>query len=255
MPEPPLPPDPPPRPARPGAERRRRSWWLGVALLAVLPSLGTLSAPLVAEDAGILGHVHRHGAWEDWVGPQYGLHLLAFWRPVVSASWWLQEAISGVDPLPLRAVNLLCHALAAVVVGLVARRAGAGALGALAAGGLAAVFPEQGGTVTWAAGRTDGIVSLGMALACLAVLARRPAAAFAAAFLACATKEFAFALPVWAAALLLAKGSPRIERRRDLWRGLAPLCAAVGIALVSRRLALGAWGGGYLAGASRGGLL
>ena len=75
--------------------------------------------------------------------------LLAFWRPVVTASWSLQEATTGVDPAPLRAFNLLCHAFAAAGIGLLARRLGAGAVGAVVAGGMAALFPEQGGTVTW----------------------------------------------------------------------------------------------------------
>ncbi len=246
--------EPPPESVSPVAEgpaaacpEGARWWWAVVLILAVMPSWGTVDAPLIAEDAGILRHVHREGALDDWTGPQYGLHLLAFWRPLVSSSWAWQEATTGVDAEALRILNILCHALAAVAVGFLARRLGASGLGALVAGGMAALFPEQGGTVTWVAGRTDGLVSLLMVLACILALDRRAVLAFATAFLACATKEMAFMLPFWAALLIWARGASSAGVRADWIRGFVPLVVAVGIAFAWRRVALGVWVGGYLA--------
>ena len=222
-------------------------WWVAVVLLAAVPSLWTLEAPLVAEDAGLLGIAHREGALADWARPQGGLHLLAFWRPLVSMSWAGQEYLTGVDPAPLRAFNLICHALAALGVGLVVRRLGCSTLAALAAGGMAALFPEQGGTVTWVAGRTDGMVSLLMVFTCVLALDRRAVAALLLAFLACAVKEMAFMLPFWVALLLWAREGRAVVGRDVLRRGLLPVVLGVGIALLVRRLALGMWVGGYLA--------
>src|SRR5262245_51480195 len=139
-----------------GIEARRVSLAaLGVVLLALLPSVGTLAAPWIAEDASILARVRADGPWADWTRSQYGLLLLRFWRPVVSTSWALQEAWTGIAPVPLREFNLALHALTALLVFACARRLGAGLSGAFVAGAWIALFPEQGGTSTWLAGRTD----------------------------------------------------------------------------------------------------
>jgi hypothetical protein len=228
---------------------RRRDLTLGgwcvlaVVLLAIVPSLGTLDAPLLADDAAILGYVEREGALEDWTGPQYGLQLVAFWRPMVTASWWAQEAITGDAVLPLRTLNLLCHVLSALALAAVARRIGCTRLGALVAGGMAALFPEQGGTVTWVAGRVDSLCTPLMLLACLCALDRRHLTAAVVAFLACATKEIGFLVPGWVFLLVWARG----DRFVEILRAFLPVLLAVLIAFVWRHLALGGWVGGYLA--------
>src|SRR5688572_17273339 len=136
--------------------------WLGllgpgllVALLACLPSLGTFSAPWIAEDSLLLAQAHAEGHWPDWIRSQGGMQIVRFWRPLVSASWDLQEAWTGVAVVPLRIFNLSLHVLASVLVAALALRLGAGRIGACLAGAWVATFPEQGGTCTWLAGRTD----------------------------------------------------------------------------------------------------
>lgn len=215
---------------------------LGALVLALAPSWGTLAAPLVSDDAAILGHVHRQDAWADWVRPQYGLTTLRFWRPLVSLVWDLQEAWTGIAPAPLRAYNLACHAAAALLLVLLAWRLGCGALGAFAAGAFGASFPEQGGTLTWIAGRTDGTCAPLSVLALAALAARRPVAAGVAAFLACAAKEMAFVLPAMAVACAWAGPA---EGRRERLRGALAVTVAVGLALFWRRAAVGSWIGGY----------
>lgn len=234
--------------AEAGAPRRARLGKLGgglaVALLAVGPSWGTLQAGWIAEDAAILGRIHRTGALADWTGSQYGLGLVSFWRPVVSTTWALQEAWTGIATPPLRLLNLLSHVGCALLAVGVVRRLGGRLPAALLAGALIGLFPHQGGTVTWIAGRVDTLSGLFLMLAAWAVLGRRPAWAALPAFLACASKEVAFVVPVWVVALLWARGDPP---REVVARSLAVVLATVA-AFVWRGLALGAWVGGYPAG-------
>ncbi len=235
--------------ARGNGARRFRWVLFAVALAAILPSVGTLGAPLVSDDAAALGYVHRGGLFDDWLGPQYGMRIIRFWRPMVTTSLALQERLTGVEPLPLRALNLLCHVATACLAASIARRLGAGALGGLAAGLLAASFPEQGGTVTWVVGRVDSLAAPFFLLACWLALGaaeggRRlvhAVGAGLAALLACATKEIAFVVPAWGAALAFGRG----DRPLAALRAAAPLLVGAVVAFLWRRLALGVWVGGY----------
>ncbi|MCZ6596213.1 MAG: hypothetical protein O7B99_01090 [Planctomycetota bacterium] len=212
-----------------------------MVVLALLPTVGRLGAPPISDDAAALGYVHRSGFLGDWVAPQYGLELVRFWRPLATTTLGLQEALTGTAAAPLRALNLVAHVAAALLVGLLARRLGAGALGALAAGGLAACTPEQGGTVIWLVGRVDSLSVALVLLAAWLALGGRRVAALAAAFLACATKEVAFVLAPWTWLFALGRG----DSMRAALRPALPLLAASAAALVWRRLALGEWVGGY----------
>src|SRR5262245_13037221 len=229
--------------ANPGAEEARsvRLAALGVVILALLPSVGTLRAPWIAEDAAILARVRADGPWADWGRTQYGLQILRFWRPLVSTSWAVQEAWTGIAPLPLRLFNLTLHALLAGLVFALARRLGAGFPGAFLAGAWIALFPEQGGSVTWLAGRTDLLCGVFLVASAHAALGRAWLASAPLAFLACASKEFGFSAPLWAAGLAWACGA----RGSELVRRALPATVAVGIALVWRRAAIGGFGGGY----------
>lgn len=226
-----------------GAEERKatRLALLWVVLLALLPSVGTLTAPWIAEDAGILAQVRADGPWADWGRGQYGMQILRFWRPLVSTSWALQEAWTGIAPLPLRLFNLTLHAWVAALVFACARRLGARLPGAVLAGAWIGLFPEQGGTVTWLAGRTDLLCALFLVACTTVALGRRtsPSAAFA--FLACASKEFGFLAPLWVAGFVLARGG---NLREALGRA-GPASAGVALAFAWRWLALGGLAGGY----------
>jgi len=225
--------------------------WLVVALLALLPSLGTLDAPWIAEDAALLAQAHRDGPWVDWTRSQGGMEIVRFWRPVVSASWALQEAWTGIDPVPLRLFNLVLHVLASSLAFLCALRLGLGATGALAAGAWVATFPEQGGTCTWLAGRTDLLAAVLLLASVWSALGKRGLLSAPLAFLASATKEFGFLAPLWILALAWARG----ERGRALLARGAPAALAVAVALGWRTLVLGGVGGYPAASAGRGALL
>lgn len=214
---------------------------LGVILLALLPSVGTLAAPWIAEDASILAQVHADGPWADWGRGQYGMQLLRFWRPLVSTSWALQEAVSGIDPLPLRSFNLGLHALVALAVFGLALRLGVGLRGAFLAGAWSALFPAQGGTVTWLAGRTDLLCAVFLVGSAWAALGPRPMLGAPLAFLACASKEFGFLAPLWCFLLALAGGADGRLALRRTW----PAALGAGVAFVWRWLALDGATGGY----------
>ena len=216
---------------------------LGICLLGLLPSWGTWGAPLIAEDTSILARVHEHGAAADWSGPQYGLHLVRFWRPVVSTSWWLQERLVGLDVRLLRTLNLALPIVVALALAYCVQRGRTGRVGALVGAATVLSFPFQGGTVTWLSGRTDSLVAAGMMLSVAACLARPSAVrvllTFLLAFLACASKEFGFLLPLWVAGFWLAFPHGMSAR------SAVAVIAATSVAFAWRWSALGTFVGGY----------
>ena len=224
-----------------------------ILLAAWLPSWGTLGLPFLAEDASILGRMGSAGAFDDWFQAQYGVeHVVRFWRPVVSMSWWLQAKLAGAEAWPGRLFGVLVHGLSALVLARLLLTFGVRRVAALLAALAAALFWHQGGTLTWMAGRTDSMVALGMLLSLWAVLARQSALAFFLTLAACATKEFAFVLPAWAALLLWAQEAPRGQSTKPerWWLGLLPVLSATLLAFGWRTWALGTWDGGYAGGAS-----
>jgi len=224
-------------------EQRRWVLWLAVlvALVAVLPSIGTLGAGLISDDGAALGYVHAHGAFADWFKPEYDLHTFRFWRPLVTVSLGLQEAVFGAAPVPLRLLNLAGHVATALLVMQLARQLGARLVGATLIGCLVALFPYQGGTVTWIVGRVDSqCVPLALG-AIVAALAGRSAWAGLLFFLALATKEIALAVPFATAALALARGRGFAQMRRPL----VVMALVLAGTILWRRVAIGTWVGGY----------
>jgi len=232
-----------PAPLRPHetTPRARRLVLATVALLAFTPSFGTLGAPLLADDGAILGSVARRDVLADLWGPQYGLELIRFWRPLTTWSWAAQLATTGVDPLPLRALNLACHLATACLGATILFRLRAPYLAALATGATIALFPYQGGTVTWVAGRVDSLCACFVLLAGATALGPRPALAALPAALACATKEQGFCVVAWIVLLRWAAGDAPAAVARRTW---VP-CAAVLACLLWRSVALGTAVGGY----------
>ncbi|MEM7306882.1 MAG: hypothetical protein AAF682_09440 [Planctomycetota bacterium] len=217
---------------------------MAVLFFALAPSFGTLDAPLISDDTSALAYVAREAPFADWGQPQYGMRVIRFWRPLVTASLDVQELLTGVDPVPLRRYNLAWHAAGAVLAGLLALRLGAGRPGALAAGLLAGSFPEHGGTVTWIVGRVDSQTVPLVLLACWLALGRGAGAALGAAltaFLACASKELAFCVPALGLTLALARGGAL----RAALGTFLPLLVGASVAFLARRAALGTWVGGY----------
>jgi len=223
------------------SKQREKVTWTLLVLLALLPVMGAQQAGWIADDAAILGYVQREGALADWTASQYGLQLVSFWRPVVTTSWWIQEATTTTWAPALHLFNILNHVGCVLLAAGIVQRLGGSRRPMLVAGALVAFFPDQGGTVTWIAGRVDTLSGFFVMLTAWAALGRRPAWAALPAFLACASKEVAFAVPAWVIALRWAAG----DDGRALIRNTGATIGAVVVAFVWRRLALGIWTGGY----------
>lgn len=110
--------------------------------------------------------------WADVASPRQS----GYYRPVVLMSYAAQRAMSGLEPLPFHAFNLLGHAATALLVLLLARSLGLSTLqSALVALGFA-VHPAHTESVAWVSGRTDVLATLFCLASLLCALpARRPA--------------------------------------------------------------------------------
>lgn len=214
---------------------------LVLVLAAWFPSLGTLRAPWIAEDAAVLARVAAEGVWADWNRPWFGMEIVRFWRPLVTLSWGAQHALSGIEPLPLRLFNLALHTGCVLFVYGIARRLGAGLFAALLAGLWVAWFPEQGGTVTWLSGRTDLLCGVLLLASVYAALGARPWLALPCAFLAASAKEFGFLAAPWCALLACGRG----DTWREAVRRAVPAALAAAAAFLWRWKALGTPSGGY----------
>lgn len=204
---------------------------LAVAVAAVyLPSLGgdfvwddrhlIESAPLVTEPSS-LGAFFRAPFWSD---AEQGIE--AYYRPLVTISYALDHRLHGPNPAGFHLTNLLLHLVNVLLVLALARRTGAGLLGAGIAAGLWALLPRLAESVAWISGRTDLLAALFSLAALLAHPLRRAGPWLSAALLfagLCAKEVALAALP---ALLLAALAAPRPERRSELGRLIPPATAA-----------------------------
>lgn len=225
------------------APERRASGWLAIALgaLAIVLLLAHSGFGLLSEDSAALAYAAEHGPWADWLGPQYDLRVVRFWRPLVTWSLAAQERIGGTDAIWLRSLNLVCHGTSVAVLVLLAAELGAGRLGAALCGLAAATTPCAGGAVLWVVGRVDALCVALFLCSVLLALRGHTLLSLAAGFLALATKEQAVVLPAWIFLLALGRG--------DAWRRAArlalPSCALVAAYFGLRFAALGTAIGGY----------
>lgn len=95
----------------------------------------------------------------------------AYYRPLVTASFSVDAALSGARPGAYHATNVFITALAAALLFLLLRRLGYGDGVALFGGLLYAVHPALTETVAWIPGRPDGLLVL-FALAAWLLLLR-----------------------------------------------------------------------------------
>ncbi len=127
---------------------------------------------------------------------------IGYWRPVVTLSYMLDRTAFDDRPWGFHLENVVLHALASVLVGILARRLGLRARSAWIAAMLFAAHPVHVESVAWIAGRTDlyctvfALSALGLELSHAARphWARRWGATLAGA-LALLSKEMAAVLP------------------------------------------------------------
>lgn len=181
------------------------------ACVAIFVGLAGLEGGKVRDDLDYVdGNPHVACAIDPvtaFLSPFQPLKRLGLWRPTTTLSlaldYGVAERMGGPDAVvPFHATNVLLAAMAAVLTVALARAFGAPSAFALVAGLLVAVHPVRTEAVHWISGRAENLMTVG-ALATLLLATRRPtlvrdAALFVVAFLACASKEQAFVLPVLA---------------------------------------------------------
>lgn len=96
----------------------------------------------------------------------------AYWRPVATLSWALDYAVWGLQPAAFHAVNVLLHALAAVLLAVTLRGLRLGPMAAALAASWWAAHPVHSETVTLVTYRTELLAGL-CALAAMALAATR----------------------------------------------------------------------------------
>lgn len=209
-----------------------------VALVSCVPYLGTLSAPLVWDDAEFFAR----GPGIPTPGTVLGIFAQPYWapgdylyRPLTVWSFALVHAAQA-GPLVQHLVNLLLHAAAGCLLYCLLLRLGCAAGPGLAAALLFAVHPIHTEVVAQIVGRSE-LLALVFGLAfLLSHVGRRglPAAVFL--LLALWSKESAIAFPalaVWTD-VCFAQG-----RRRFRWLRYAPYAAVAVAWLLIRAAALG----------------
>lgn len=210
-----------------------------LAALAALAHLPSLAGPFLYDD------------WND-VARNPSALAATFWqrlpetlRPLLKASYALQDAWHGPLPALYHAVNIALHAATTCLAFLLIRRALAGReTVALAAAALWALHPAGAETVSYISGRSMGLSVPLMLLALLAATAPgkpRPILAFSCALAAALARETALILPAlllwWQ--ITLEAGMPwrdRIARGAPVWAG-AILAAGI-ILLMPRHVEL-----------------
>lgn len=224
---------------RPAAYGLLPAFLAGVGVLAFTPAL---EAFFVADDFFLLDAVISGGPLGVWTTHSN------FFRPLASASLWLDHRAWGLVPLPFHATNLVLHLLTSLAAGSAARRlfARSGAteadssVGGLLAGLFFLLLPAHAEPVNWISARPDLLAGL-LALVSLALALRheesgRPldaalaAAAFGGSLL---SKESGVTWPVVVLLLLL----PASRARRGT-RGARFLSPALFLAVLLAYLPL-----------------
>ncbi|MEE3332493.1 MAG: tetratricopeptide repeat protein [Myxococcota bacterium] len=215
--------------------------------LATLPYLNALGAGFVYDDSPL---VRKHSAVQApfdlarVLGTSYWdtREDTRLWRPFVTLSFAVDDAIANDSARTMHAVNLFVHTIVTLLAWTFVRRLGGSSAAAFASAALFAVHPLHTEAVTWISGRAELFAALGVFVAALAALrggALALATCAAATFFAVASKESAATLPLFIAALALL-GPPD---RRSPWAASLVSCGALLVYLGFRFAVLGTLAG------------
>ncbi len=235
------------------ATRRRRALQATLLVLLSLALYWPLGTWFQSDDFIAVTYAHDLShVIHDFLGAQYGLqgHAL-FWRPLITASFWVESHLFGGNPFGYHLDNTLVHGLNTLLLLLVLARL-LGWKWAFRAALLWALHPALSGSVVWTVGRVDVHSTFWILLGLAFHLrweegrgSRLPAmAAFA---LGLATKELALAFPLLVGALALVKGGA-LGRRWNLHeaaRQTAPYLALLFPYFLLRWILFGSLIGGY----------
>lgn len=178
-------------------------WLLPVVAMAAWWPIGAYWA---SDDFIAIAYAEDLGrAASDLVGPQYNAtDVWAFYRPLITLSFWFDQTVAGVWPPFGHCSNVVAHGISTLLVALVWRRILSDKQ-AFGAAFLWAIMPSHVGSIAWAVGRVDSHTTVWCLLALVLFLraneqraAGQPASrwpALVATTLALMSKELAFVLP------------------------------------------------------------
>jgi len=219
------------------------------ALVAALVYVPTLKYQLVWDDVDIIVQnqssplqVFAHSFWHG--GGAGVLGKDPYYRPLVNFSLGIDELVAGHRAWYFHLVNLMLHAAAVALAGVVVWQVFDSFWFVLVAGMLCAVHPFAADSVAYVSGRTDLLASVGLLVALLGLLRLRKGPDWPAFVLTWVgftvgvlSKETAVMFAVVAGVWLAAPGSSRVHRRD--WLGLAGVLVLLGAYLAARYAVLG----------------
>ena|GEM_PF-5826432 len=185
----------------------------------------------------------------DFVGPQYGAtDVWAFYRPLITLSFWLDQALGGAWPPTGHINNVLAHAASSLLVADLWRRY-LPDFQAFFAGVLWAMMAGHVGSIAWVVGRVDSHTALWILLAlwlCLRSVEQRgprwPAALATVAALM--SKELALVVPALCTWLSILRADGGLSARlKAAWRASWPTWLVLAAYLPFRLIVLGSFGG------------
>jgi hypothetical protein len=194
-------------------------------------------------------------ASSDLVGKQYGaVDLWAFYRPLITLSFWFDQTIAGIWPPFSHCSNVIAHGISTILVALIWRRF-IDDKAAFGAAILWACMPSHSGSIAWAVGRVDSHTTVWCLLAiwtCLRANEQRQTNSggsrlpmVIATTLALMSKELAFVLPPlcsWLSAIQSPSNSIS-AKVRDAVTASWPVWLLFALYLPFRWVVLGKFGG------------
>lgn len=134
-------------------------------LLTFLFGWGSLHGYFLGDDFAYVSRFSSF-AWKDWPslflndwsGGMWGYRLPEL-RPIAALSFLIDHALWQVDPFGYRLTNLVVQAVAATLVGVLARQYGAKHYAAYAATLLFCVHPAHVEPLAWVTGRVDSLAT------------------------------------------------------------------------------------------------
>ncbi len=233
-------------------------WLLPVIAMAAWWPIGAYWA---SDDFIAVAYSQNFGdAAADLAGRQYGAtDIWAFYRPLITLSFWFDQTVGGAFPPFGHFSNVLAHAVSTLLVALLWRRflSNGSAFGAAL---LWTMMPGHIGSIAWGVGRVDSHTTVWCLLAlwlCLRANEQRAAGQKAASWpmlvaTACAlmSKELAFVVPPlcsWLTLMQLSRGEgashPLLQRMRATVQATWPVWLLFALYLPFRLLVLGKFGG------------
>jgi len=140
---------------------------LGILLLSAVVYFPALSGYPILDDRMISsGAAIGGGSFVDCFTKPFLFH---YFRPLISASFWLEMKWHGANPFLLHQTNVILHVLTTFLVVKLAGACGLNRKAALLGGLFFAIQPAQIGAVAWIGGRTDSQACLFFVVMLLAI--------------------------------------------------------------------------------------